>query len=114
MTESKVTLVERLRNFIVTGHNPDGPPAIKYHPAICDEAANALEQHLSAARAFLEPYKDANDHSLEYIAGVSATATVEVCLMRDGSFAGTLPMSPHQAAAVLAFRKIIEQAGETK
>ena len=51
------TLAERLRAYIITGHNPDGPPPIKFHPRICDEAVNAIDSQsalLASAREALE------------------------------------------------------------
>lgn len=58
---------------------------------------DALE---AAVRAFLEPYKELSD---EQLIGVINGADESCCTL-----------APHIAAHVRAFRKIIQQAGETK
>jgi hypothetical protein len=37
-----------MRALVITAHNPDGPPALKYHPPICDEVADLIRD-LAAA-----------------------------------------------------------------
>lgn len=102
----------------IGGDNADlaVPPILLYTTRGGEEKANArliciAPDLLSAARVFLEPYKDVSDATLKSIAGTSVTAMMEACIHREGNFEGTYPMSPHQAASLLAFRKIIEQAG---
>lgn len=49
-----VHISQKLREYIVVGHNPDGPPSIKFHPQIADEAANRIDELESALRAILD------------------------------------------------------------
>lgn len=60
-------IVKRLRDLIITGHNPDGPPSIKYHPPIADEAADEIERLRAALRRLLATINPGNaaEHSPE-------------------------------------------------
>lgn len=69
-------LAKRLRDYVVVGHNPDGPPSIKFHPKIADDAADEIERkdeviaHLrleaEMLRAALKPFA-AHAHATEHI-----------------------------------------------
>lgn len=94
-TNDARAMVKRLRNCVVTGHNPDGPP-IKFHPRICDEAADLIEalsapapsEEEEVARAICEtlfdcPYDPDNGIPAEASASaqcrVAARAVLALC-----------------------------------
>lgn len=48
-------LIKRLRAYVITSHNPDGPPPIRTHPKIAEEAATAIETLFSVSSDGLDP-----------------------------------------------------------
>lgn len=52
-------LEKELRDYVITGHNPDGPPPIRFHPRICSEAADRIATLTKELAAMTESRDDA-------------------------------------------------------